>query len=268
MAEMMVLADFSTLVEEEVAARVAIERGRPVPEHSPANAQTLSGPEIARRRRQIHEEESGYRAVLRRQAAAAREAGRPGTMPAAFLMTEQAKLCRDFLDYMKERHDFAGATELHNRVRFRRSRDWSIRGYGIGHYPVGWDALRTATGEESLQRRVISLSPDHVVFGDTLPKEARVYEAILPGTTGEYNAFLCEDDLVRLWICRKADRNIDNYGATYVGDDPPSVIRDLPRANDLPRSQALAPWLTRTLVNYAVEAELTALAPMRLGNGG
>jgi hypothetical protein len=228
--------------------------------------------EVERRRRQISEEESVYRTALRRQAHTAREHGRAGTPPPSFLVVEQAKLCHDFLDFMRERHDFAGATELRNRRWFRRSRDWSIRGYGIGRYPVGWDTLRNPSGTKPLESRVISLSPDHVVFGDTLPKEARSYEAILPGTTGEFNAFLCEDDLVRLWISRQASRNIDNYGATYTGDDPPSVIMDLPRANDPPRVQALAPWLARTLVNYAVEAELAALAPMRMagttGAGG
>jgi hypothetical protein len=265
MAEMLVLADFPTLVEEEISARVAIARGRPIPTPNPdATARRFTGEDVRRQRARINDEEAVYRTALRHRVLAAQEAGRAGTPPPSFLVPEQAQFLHQFLDFMKDRHDFAGSTELHHRNRLRRSRDWSIRGYGIGMYPVGWDTLRNPSGAESLQSRVVSLSVDHVVFGDAPPREARSYESILPGTTGKFNAFICEDDLVRIWISRQAARSIDNYGATYRGNDDPSVIMDLPRANDLPRGHALAPWLTRTLVDYAVEAELTALAPMRL----
>ncbi|HYH36003.1 MAG TPA: hypothetical protein VD706_00715 [Candidatus Saccharimonadales bacterium] len=267
MAEHMVMADFATLVEEDLAARVAIARGRPVPPSPHTEAQRMTPRQAQLRRGQIHRDEEAYRTALRVQAHEAREHGRPGTPPPNFLPAEQAKLCHDFLDYMRERHDYYGATELRHAPRLgwlRRSAGWSIRGYGIGVFPVGWDALRSPSGAGSHQERITSISPDQVAFGDTPPKEARSYEAMLPGTTGEYNAFLCEDDLVRLWISRKAAGSLGSYGATYTGDDPPSVITEVPRANDPPRVRTKGPWLTRVLVDYAVEAELAALARSRI----
>lgn len=108
----------------------------------------------------------------------ARANPKSGTKPTVFWGAEAGRTCQEFLAIMKNR-SYSGATTLHN-VAFRR--EWKIRGYGVGCVIFGYRYERLA------------------------PRAEREQKVIDRATPLDYNVFLCEDNLLRLYINKRGSK--------------------------------------------------------------